>query len=339
MIHTYSPAVFFVRFLRTYWIGLVVLLLAGLVLLANQGAQAAPPNQTVPPKPTATPTNAPRATNTPQSDDDDDNQQQPAPTATTTPSSATQPTGEALTGVVTTSRLNVRQGPGTDFTAIGVVLQGETLRILERNDPGTWWRICCATGGDVEGWVSAQFVRPNFDAAQANTLIPVAGAAPPAAPTTVPTVAVTTTTTSEVVSVVTPTQSLELTMVQVPVFVWQGQEFELQFVVTNPGDTAISNVELRNQLPPELTFVGAEVGGDGKLTEQSGDDGQFVFRVLWPALGAGESLTVAVTLQMAEDIPDGTVIDNLAVVSADNAAPYTAGISIGLPPTAPPDFQ
>jgi uncharacterized protein YgiM (DUF1202 family) len=362
---------------RANWIGIVAIILAVLVLLANRAAWAAPPNQTVPPRPTDTPTPAPQATNTPDNDDDDDDQQQqPTSTPTSTPgqpAQPAQPAGEALTGVVTAERLNVREGPGTDFAVVGRVLQGETVRILERNEAGSWWRICCASGTETEGWVSAQFIQPNFDATQANTLIPVAGAAPAPAPTTAPTVAAsdtttttttastttiptttvestttttptveattTTTATAEIAEAVTPTLSLDLIITQVPTFAWQGQELELQFVITNPGDTTASDVELRDELMPELTFVSADIFDNGELEEQTGDEGRFVFSIRWLELGPGESLTARVTLQVAEDVPDGAVIDNLAVVSAENAAPYTAGISIGLPPTTPPDFQ
>jgi hypothetical protein len=44
-------------------------------------------------------------------------------------------------------------------------------------------------------------------------------------------------------------------------------------------------------------------------------------------------------VQVASDLADGSVIDNLAVLSADGLSPVTEGISIGMPPLALPDFQ
>jgi uncharacterized repeat protein (TIGR01451 family) len=367
MPHNYPPLHPIVRLLRLHWISIVALVLAVLVLLVNRGAWAAPLNQTVPPKPTETPTNVPQATNTPQDDDDDDDnggQQPPAATptagptanATTAPSQPSQPVGEGLTGVVTANRLNVREGPGTNAAVIGVVVQGTTLQILERNAEGTWWHICCLADSTTTGWISAQFVQPNFDATQANTLIPVAGAAPApaptvaataaptttvaATPTTAPTVAATsaTTSTTEVAAVATPAVSLDLTITQDPEFAAQGQEIELQFVITNPGDAVATNVEVRDELPAELTYVRVEIA-DGDLIDETAGASPAVFTLSWPELGPGDSATATVTVQIADDLPDGAVVDNLAVVSADNVDPYTAGITIGMPPTMPPDFQ
>jgi uncharacterized repeat protein (TIGR01451 family) len=371
MMQKNSPFHLFMRLVRSYWIGIVAIVLAVLVLLANQAAWAAPLNQTVPPKPTDTPTSAPQATNTPRDEDEEEEEEQQPPTSTPTPTPGqpAQPQDGELTGVVTAAnRLNVREGPGTDFAPVGTVARDETVRILERNEAGTWWRICCVSGTTTEGWVSAQYIRPNFDAAQANTLIPVADAAPASAPTEAPTLAPTvapteaasttaaepltstllvtssvsaTTATGimmEEAQPVTPTFSLELAISQDPAFAQQGDEVELQFVVTNSGNTTALNVEVRNELAPELTFIAADPG-DGSLEEQTGNEDRFVFSIRWPELGPGESVTASVTVQIAEEVADGAVIDNLAVASADNAAPYTAGISIGLPPTMLPDFQ
>ena len=72
---------------------------------------------------------------------------------------------ETSTGVVTAPALNVRQGPGTTFAAIGVVRRGHQFTILDRNPAGTWFHVCCVDG--KEGWVSASEmqVSPAGDAA------------------------------------------------------------------------------------------------------------------------------------------------------------------------------
>jgi len=61
--------------------------------------------------------------------------------------------------------------------------------------------------------------------------------------------------------------------------------------------------------------------------------------VRWPELQAGAAAAANVQVQVAEGMADGSVIDNLAAVVADDVQPVTAGISIGLPPVTLPDFQ
>jgi len=115
--------------------------------------------------PTATATETPPPTNTPT----------PSVTNTPVPTPPTQIVEQEITGVVAVARLNlrVRQGPGTNFSIIGSMSSGETVTILSRNPTGDWWYVCCISGTTQEGWVAAQFIQPNFDLGQANTLIPV----------------------------------------------------------------------------------------------------------------------------------------------------------------------
>jgi uncharacterized repeat protein (TIGR01451 family) len=360
MMHTRPTLRSWRTALRAWWIALVLLGLFGLARYAAQPAAAAPAFQTVPPRPTATPTEAPVATSTPQRDDNDDDDDDDRPSEAPTSTPAAQPAAPAeLTGVVTAERLNVRAGPGTTFAVLGQVLQGETVQILERNADGSWWRACCASGTETEGWLSAQFIRPNFDAAQANTLIPVAGApvaqptAVPAEPTPTPTTALTTSVTSPVTSpvtittttaittpmVTTPTLELGLVISQTPAVVWQGQTVALLYTIRNPGPETAVNVELRNEFPGELSYQTATVSAEGMFEQQSGDQNRVAFSAIWPELAAGASITATVQVQIAPDLADGTVVDNLAAVVADNALATTAGITIGMPPTLLPDFQ
>jgi uncharacterized repeat protein (TIGR01451 family) len=327
LIHT-----LFGRAARRYWPAPATLILVALALFAHHGALAAPRAQTVPPAPTNTPTSVPQATNTPRPDGEDN---QPPPATGT----ASQPQGEALTGVVNVDRLNLRLGPGTSFGVLGVLLRDQTVRILERDDAGAWWRVCCLANTTTEGWASAQYIRPDFDPAQANTLIPLAGSAATPTPATPISAGSTPTATVAASSVTTPSLDLELIISQTPDYVWQGQEFALEFDVTNLGNTAATNIELRNELPPEFTFVSADIDAEGLLAEERSDQERLIFSVRWPSLDAGATVRVTVRLQVAENVPDGAVIDNLAVAAADNALPFTAGITIGMPPASPPDFQ
>lgn len=57
-------------------------------------------------------------------------------------------------GRITGDRVNLRDGPGTDNRAVGLLALDEAVDILERQED--WVRI--RTGAGLEGWVSAQFV-------------------------------------------------------------------------------------------------------------------------------------------------------------------------------------
>ncbi len=344
---------------RRYWIGGVALLLALLLVKVTPAwasPNVSPVNQTVP-DPTATPENTPvpQATNTP--NDDDDNP--PAPTATSpaageTPASP--PADGSITGVVIADALNVRSGPGTGFGKLGTVVRDQVVTVLARNDAGDWWLICCVTNTEVQGWVSASYLQPNFDITQLTTLVPLAqdgsAPAPTVAPTAAPAITQTVATTTSVQAAAQPvtqtvastetlesTVTLEVVMQQSPQFVAQGQPLEIQFAVTNTTEVDAVNVELRDELPPELNLIMVTIGGEGELVPQTGVAGRYVLDILWPALAAGESVTATLQLEVASDVPDGAVIDNLAVATADNGTSTTAGITIGMPPTSLPDFQ
>lgn len=53
---------------------------------------------------------------------------------------------------VTTTTLNVRSGPGTDFNVIATLKQGDEAAILGRNDNRTWW---FTERNRVKGWVTS----------------------------------------------------------------------------------------------------------------------------------------------------------------------------------------
>lgn len=83
---------------------------------------------------------------------------QPAPTS----DGLTQRTLEfkPIDGVVTTANLQVREGPGVDYRAIGGLKRGERILVLARNADGTWLMIRYDKKvPNGVGWVSALFVR------------------------------------------------------------------------------------------------------------------------------------------------------------------------------------
>ncbi len=337
------------RQLRRYGMGCLLVIMVALLWMRGSLVYAAPHQQTVPPPtPTQETAPVPTATAVPDNDDDDDdddNNNQPSPTATAAdpaqptpvPPAPSEPTPtpatDGLTGIVAVQRLNVRQGPGTNFDPIGTALIGQSVTILSRNDVGDWWRICCISGTNQEGWVAAQFIQPNFDLGQATTLIPVEGALP-AAPTPTPTVDPSTVPTTTVSSTV-----LALQIQQEPLYIWQGQTFTLSYQVNNLGETAATAVELRNELPLELIFVGMPGIAASEVMTETTDAGRTVVIFGWPEIGAGATVTANVQVQVSAEMPAGAVVDNLAVVVAEGAEPVTSGISIGVPPATLPDFR
>lgn len=325
---------------RRYWPGFLLILMIALLWVRSSLVYAAPLPQTVPPPtPTSETQPVPTATPVPEENDGNDNNNNDNNNAPPTATPVPQPTvAQGLTGVVVVPRLNVRQGPGTNFSVIGTVANGETVTVLSRNPVGDWWRVCCASGTTQDGWVAAQFIQPNFDLGQANVLIAVDGAlpTPPPEPTATPTLDA-----SVIPTATTPAAvaQLELHIQQEPPYAWQGQQITLTYEINNAGTAPATAVELRNELPAELGYISAPALSTGALMTETTDLSRTVVVVRWPELQAGAMVTASVQVSVSTQIADGTVLDNLAVVVADGAQPVTAGLSIGMPPTTLPDFR
>jgi len=338
---------------RIYWSVAFLLVFGVLAIYAAGTVSAAPSAQTVPPPRTATPTKVPVATRTPvrsgnsRNDDNNNNSsQQNRPTPTAAAGSVNNPNlGSTLSGlIINANRLNVREGPSTTFPILGVVQGGSTVQLFERNDNGTWLRICCVSGTTTEGWVSSEFVQISAadNATLAASPTPTSTAITTATTTTntvatpavTGTVTATTTTTATTAALATVTQSMTstllVTVTMEPPFARQGDEVTLIYTVTNPGAVAATNVELRNELPAELHLAAMSADASNGVTS---------FVVNWPTLAAGATTTVAITVTIAADLADGFVFDNLAVIAADGIEPYTGGITIGMPPDSLPSFQ
>ena len=52
---------------------------------------------------------------------------------------------------VSGDNVNVRSGPGTNYTRIGSVAAGQEYDVVGVNPAGDWWQICCVSGRDV--WI------------------------------------------------------------------------------------------------------------------------------------------------------------------------------------------
>ncbi|MGE5221780.1 MAG: SH3 domain-containing protein [Omnitrophica WOR_2 bacterium] len=89
-------------------------------------------------------------------------------------------TGTAASGLMITvnsgdqDEINVRSGPGTDYTFVGKLLAGQQVPALGRSAGGDWVKIVFPEGPGGAGWVYAYLVT-------VNGILPVAE--PPATPT------------------------------------------------------------------------------------------------------------------------------------------------------------
>jgi len=135
-----------------------------------------------------------------------------------------------------------------------------------------------------------------------------------------------------------PNFGLRLQIAISPTLVVQGSQVTLRFVVTNPGNAAAVNVQVRDELPRGLSLVEGSVNG-AIATVGRNTAGATILLLSWPSLAAGATAEATVRVAIAPNTPNGTVIDNLAVAWADNAAASTAAISIGMPPALLPTFD
>lgn len=250
-----------------------------------------------------------------------------------TQAGANQANGARLTGVVAVVTLNMRKGPNTSEHIVDTLFMNDPVEVLGRDSSGGWWYICCGSRSQQSGWVNAQFITPDFAVTQANTLLSVVGGAgnQVAAP-------VSAATTNVAAGQPGTAPALLLEMRPLPAFAWQGQTLELHFVLHNNSNQPIANVQLRDDLPPELAFVKATVGSQGTASATATDQPGPIFTIHWPEVSANSQVTATVTVQIAT-AGNGALIDNLAVVKTAKGNEALAGITIAMPPTALPRFS
>ncbi|HEY5983485.1 MAG TPA: SH3 domain-containing protein [Anaerolineales bacterium] len=79
-----------------------------------------------------------------------------APTPIPLPTVAAQPAPSFCAPEATaTAIINVRNGPGTIYSIIGALQEGEKRQVDGKNADGSWWYIVFAGAPDGHGWVSA----------------------------------------------------------------------------------------------------------------------------------------------------------------------------------------
>ncbi len=89
----------------------------------------------------------------------------PTPTSTPTPTATATPTpGVAVVKPGPAQGLNVRSGPGTDYSVLATLPAGSRLTPVGRDGTGQWVQVCCVAG-DQYGWVLANLVELAVDPA------------------------------------------------------------------------------------------------------------------------------------------------------------------------------
>lgn len=83
----------------------------------------------------------------------------PTPTPEFTPTPTVTPTPTPLPYAVAVAEgvTNLRQGPGTEYSTAGQLAAGQQLKILGKNENGSWWQLEGADGKPV--WITADRVR------------------------------------------------------------------------------------------------------------------------------------------------------------------------------------
>lgn len=112
-------------------------------------------------------------------------------TTTTTPAVPSDTAAATVAVVRSSTRLNIRSGPGTTYAVIGKAEPAQPLTIIGRTTDGSWVEVQLPEGAETTGWVAAQYVAIGAETAlvvtadRATTPPTNAVAAPaPAAPAT-----------------------------------------------------------------------------------------------------------------------------------------------------------
>lgn len=81
--------------------------------------------------------------------------------ATSSSSELSLPVDEPVAAVANTAGLNVRSGPGVDFTQITVLSRNQVVEMIGRNRMSSWIQISLTDGRS--GWVNRRYLRSNYE--------------------------------------------------------------------------------------------------------------------------------------------------------------------------------
>ena len=107
---------------------------------------------------------------------------QPLAVPTETPLPTDTPTPSPPLGKVTTSDLNVRAGPSTDYAIVGKLNLDDSVEVVGRNAASDWLQIVYPANSDGRGWIAADYAKLTGSL----ETVPEVSAPPPPKPTPVP---------------------------------------------------------------------------------------------------------------------------------------------------------
>jgi|GEM_PF-4626279 len=129
--------------------------------------------------------------------------------------------------------------------------------------------------------------------------------------------------------------ALLLELEQNPHFVQQGDIVTLQFSVTNQSHEIATNVLLRDSFPPDLKIISCLTQGSIELCQPDTTE----LQIRWPQLLSSQVVTTNIQLLVSATLPDGAVLENLAVVYSKEIPGQTTGYRLGMPPALVPYFD
>jgi len=152
---------------------LLIILIAALLASCSTPQETAEPTAPLPP-PTTAPTTTPAPTEPPLPPTElpatptaePEPTVPPATEETLPPVSEVEGNGVALAlptpkegkpGLVATTNVNVRSGPGTEYASYGVLLEGESAEVTGISPDGLWWVVNYPDSTLSLGWVTSEF--------------------------------------------------------------------------------------------------------------------------------------------------------------------------------------
>jgi len=129
--------------------------------------------------------------------------------------------------------------------------------------------------------------------------------------------------------------------------IWPGVLFQLHMVVSNRGDGALTNLEVRQPLSSALRYHATATNQATNQTidqagsiqvEQTVDQGA-VLVMRWPHLAQGAVVSGTVALQVKNDTPNGIFLDTHVVAQSAEGATATVALTLVMPPTILPQFR
>ena len=225
-------------------------------------------------------------------------------------------------------RVSLYAEPSTGASVIGTATQGEQYQVVGRNRGVTWYVVCCTDDG-VPGWISTRSIVREFDLVDAVNLPVIEDLSTldlgfdPALLDDRP------------LGEIPVAELLAFTVTADPQVLDVGSRVRLTYRVGNIGRHELTDVVVRNLLPDGL-----------EVDQVLMDDGDYVvdettqtMRLNWPTLLPGQVQTATVEARATPSATRSTVIEYLATLTTDEDVTTSAGVLLGFPPSAIPDFR